>query len=400
MKIWRKNGQKSSDDKGIDMKALFVTLHDIFGKINNGGNQCSDRNLKILQKLYGAEQVDVCIGVAGQSKVQSASNVYMVKIMSSRVAKVLAGVLQRSDLTWEAEQFIEHLVKKNYYDIIFFDNTKFGRVIKKLKTNPKLHNKIVVFAHNVEKDILWQRVINENKLCLPLYFAAKHCEALSMKYADKVLALTERDGLVFEQIYGRKMDFILPITFSDRYKESAEETIIPLRSLLFTGSDYLPNVKGIIWFCKEVMPELDIPLYIVGRGLEKLRDELECENVKVIGSVDSLAPYLKAAGAVVMPIFYGSGMKVKTAEAIMYGKRIFATSEALVGYQVAERGMTCCDDAESFRKEIKHYFHEEGIQKEFQEVRTLFKQYYDTERYLDLVKKLLEGNYESGRKSI
>ena len=36
--------------------------------------------------------------------------------------------------------------------------------------------------------------------------------------------------------------------------------------------------------------------------------------------VDDLAPYYKKAAAVIMPIFMGGGMKVKTAEALMNGK--------------------------------------------------------------------------------
>lgn len=359
------------------MKILFVTLHDITGKATNGGDQCSHRNLTVLQTLYGKENVDICVG----------------ELMRGRVRKLLAGLRLRSDLTMNAERQIYSLASQNHYDLIFFDSTRLGRVAKKIKVN--LQKKIVVFAHNVEKDILWQRVINENILCISLYWAAKHCEALSLKYGDIIIALGERDSNTFQKVYHRKVDYLFPITFSDTYTFEESEQVLPERSLLFAGSSYLPNQKGIIWFCKEVMPYLDIPLYIVGRGMENLKSQLENDRIYVIGSVEDISAYFRSTGAVVMPIFYGSGMKVKTAEAIMYGKRIFATTEALEGYQMAKSGISRCDNAESFRKEIKHYFDEEGIQKEIQEVRALFEQYYDTNQYLDSVKKLLEGNYES-----
>lgn len=39
----------------------------------------------------------------------------------------------------------------------------------------------------------------------------------------------------------------------------------------------------------------------------------------------------------VMPIFSGSGMKVKTAEALMYGKFLIGTKEAFEGYEIDEK---------------------------------------------------------------
>lgn len=80
------------------------------------------------------------------------------------------------------------------------------------------------------------------------------------------------------------------------------------------------------------MPQLpECVLEIVGKGFEELKNQLTRSNVKVIGGVDSLEPYYENAAAVVMPILYGDGMKVKTAEAMMYGKVIFASEEALEG---------------------------------------------------------------------
>lgn len=373
------------------MRVLFVTLHNILGEINNGGNQCTERNLKLLRRIYHEENVDLCVAMEEIPNYQDRQEVYTIPLMKSRSVEFIAGLMLHIDFTQSAEERVCELVRKNKYDMVFFDNTKFGRIIRKLKKDKTIPGKIVVFAHNVEKDILWQRVVNENKLCLPLYVAGKYCERLALKYSDIFLALSRRDGDMFGRVYGREPDYILPITFTDKHQKECE-MLLPKRSLLFTGSDYPPNVKGIRWFCREVMPYLDIPLYIVGRGLEKLRDELGNEKVKVIGSVESLTAYLQSAGAVVMPIFYGSGMKVKTAEAIMHGKRIFATIEALAGYEIAEYGMTCCNDAESFVKAILHYFEEEKIQREIREVRQVFLQYYDTDNYEKSLADVLERN--------
>ena len=52
---------------------------------------------------------------------------------------------------------------------------------------------------------------------------------------------------------------------------------------------------------------------------------------------------------VVAPIFDGSGMKTKVAEALMYGKKIVGTPEAFVGYEATlPRSGWCCRSPDAF----------------------------------------------------
>ena len=93
------------------------------------------------------------------------------------------------------------------------------------------------------------------------------------------------------------------------------------------------NKKGIIWFAKNVAPFIDIDIYVIGSGFEKIKKEVEIsKNVKVIGKVESLDEWYKEASFVIAPIFSGSGMKTKVAEALMYGKMVVGTKEAFSGY--------------------------------------------------------------------
>ena len=99
----------------------------------------------------------------------------------------------------------------------------------------------------------------------------------------------------------------------------------------------------------------------------------------MIGTVDDLAPYYYEADCVVIPIFYGDGMKVKTAEAMMYGKRILATKEALEGYVYqGVKGINRCETAIEFIEEISK------LKKESitvcTEVRKNYLEYYDTSK--------------------
>jgi glycosyltransferase involved in cell wall biosynthesis len=94
-----------------------------------------------------------------------------------------------------------------------------------------------------------------------------------------------------------------------------------------------------------------VAFHYVGKGLEDVQ-ELRglAPNVQVVGSVDDLAEWYYRADAVIAPIFEGGGMKVKTAEALMYGRRVFGTGEALVGYEHCGPEVCLrCDSKEEYR---------------------------------------------------
>lgn len=219
-------------------------------------------------------------------------------------------------------------------------------------------------------------------------------ESLSVKCADVLLAINERDALDTEQFYGRKPDYVLPVSMDDLFRGDVFANSNFLKgccSLLFVGSNFPPNVDGIRWFIKEVLPELDISLTVVGNDLDLYKDEFESPKVKVLGRVESLTEYYERADAVVEPIFYGSGMKVKTAEAMMYGKIIFATSEALEGYNEPSDDIYRCDSKESFLLAIREFICDKKVFS--YRNRQIWEQNYDSRIYqsklADIVNRVL-----------
>jgi hypothetical protein len=69
-----------------------------------------------------------------------------------------------------------------------------------------------------------------------------------------------------------------------------------------------------------------------------------------------LKPNIENADFMLFPNFEGSGMKVKTCEALMYGKNIIGTSEAFEGYDVDyDKAGARCNTKEEFRKAIDDF---------------------------------------------
>jgi hypothetical protein len=136
------------------------------------------------------------------------------------------------------------------------------------------------------------------------------------------------------RLYGRGADYISPIALDD-VLPSPRPVVAPDdgRYLLFVGGAFYANLHGVRWFAREVAPWSPLPLAIVGRDMEILRQEYgDAPNLRIIGQVDDLAPWYRGACCIVAPIFAGSGMKTKIAEALMFGKRVIGTAEAFSGY--------------------------------------------------------------------
>jgi hypothetical protein len=169
------------------------------------------------------------------------------------------------------------------------------------------------------------------------YLLAKQSEILHVSYSEILITLTIRDSKKLFSRYGKTANHIIPITFEDKLKTNITnlgKECVEKPTCLIIGSLKRDTLEGVKWFVSKVSPHIQAKTLIVGRNYETKKNELSYPNVEVIGSVDDLSYYYLTSSFVCLPILSGAGMKVKTAEALMYGKTIFGTPEAFAGYEI------------------------------------------------------------------
>ncbi len=94
------------------------------------------------------------------------------------------------------------------------------------------------------------------------------------------------------------------------------------RPIVFTGAmDYWPNVDGVIWFAREVLPQVrqrwpHATFHVVGRNPTPEVRALQGPGVTVTGTVPDVRPYLQHAHAVVAPLRVARGIQNKILEAM------------------------------------------------------------------------------------
>ncbi|WP_341237312.1 glycosyltransferase family 4 protein [uncultured Limnobacter sp.] len=231
---------------------------------------------------------------------------------------------------------------------VFVDGSNLGAFVESLKqTLPNVE--VITFFHNSEARFFLGSVRQKLSVhALGVLFANYVAERKSVRCSDKIICLNQRDSRILKRLYGRGATHIAPLVLEDRYVATCERP--PESFALFVGGAFYANVAGIEWFIHEVVPHIHLPIYIVGRGFEVLREKLEIPGkVFVVGPVDDLTDWYSRAQFVIAPIFDGSGMKTKVAEALMYGKKVVGTSEAFMGYEdVAGEAGWLCDSSDEF----------------------------------------------------
>ena len=306
-------------------KLLFIWYKRSKG-ILEGGGQCSLRNYQMLCEVLGEGNVD--------------SYYVHDEYQKKSVIGYLRGALLFPfnyfyGLTPKRVDEIVELAKQ--YDSVFIDRSVFGLIAKRLK-NSGYKGRVITHFHNVETvyfDALLPKYLPFRGVVIN---SVNKNDFWSCKFSDSIAVLNQRDASVLWEKYGENSKFVqIPITLTDRFSDTilTQNLTSPKPICLFLGSYFAPNNQGILWFVENVLPHVDIEMKIVGKGMKKLKEEAEqLRDIEVISDAPDLLPYLKEADIVILPIFSGSGMKVKTCETLMYGKNILGTNEAFEGYDV------------------------------------------------------------------
>ena len=109
-------------------------------------------------------------------------------------------------------------------------------------------------------------------------------------------------------------------------------------SCLFVGVlDYRPNVDGVVWFCREVWPEVRrrrprARFALVGRRPAPAVRRLAAQpGVDVVGPVPDVRPHLARAAVVVAPLRIARGVQNKVLEALAMARPAVVSPPVLAG---------------------------------------------------------------------
>lgn len=181
----------------------------------------------------------------------------------------------------------------------------------------------VIDTHDVFTD-RYQRFLAEGQK--PQWFSTSASQELQgLKRADIVVAIQEMEAKFFRELGAQRVvtvgDFVPVVGAIDHSKQLDGR-------LLLVGSANSSNVHAANFFISQCLPliQREIPnveLDIVGGMCSELN---AVPGVHLRGRVDDLGLCYAQAQLVINPAQFGSGLKIKSMEALGYGRGLVATS--------------------------------------------------------------------------
>ena len=303
----------------MSKKILYISKNAYISYPIGGRELLSKQNLGILKQIF---KKNFFVYKLKQKKLHSISE-YLYTLLghidgiNSKVLKEVCSILE-----------------KNKISHVFLDGSNLGQCAKIIKKKyPKI--KIISYFHNLETKFFFDNFIKlrtfKSFFILISNFLA---ELKAIKYSNYRICLTNEDSNTMQKVFLKRANFISPLTMRDTFskKLSEKSNKINKKYILFVGGNFYGNLNGIKWYIKNIAPFVKIKTIIIGRGYKNV-DYLKKNNVSVLHNIKNLNTWYINAHFVIAPIFKGSGMKTKIAEALMHGKLILGTSFVATGYR-------------------------------------------------------------------
>jgi glycosyltransferase involved in cell wall biosynthesis len=123
--------------------------------------------------------------------------------------------------------------------------------------------------------------------------------------------------------------------------------------------EWTPNQEGLVWFLDNCWNEIhkkypDLKFYVAGRNAPSwLQKKLEAPNVIFKGEVADAYEFMNSKSIMIVPLYSGSGMRIKIIEGMALGKPIVSTKVGTEGIATTSgKNIIVADDAKIFINSI------------------------------------------------
>lgn len=286
-----------------------------------------------------------------------------------------------SRLPYNAQRFISEefrlelikLLTKNSYDIIQLEGLYLCPYIPVIR---KYSEALIAYrAHNIEYEI-WERTATLSEGLRSNYLRnlskrIKRFEINHLNTYDLLVPITDRDGQILDALGNTKPRHTSQtgIDFASLVP-TAKKLEFP--SLFHIGAlDWAPNQEGLIWFFDNCWSKIhhenpQLKFYLAGRNApEWFERHIKLEGVEYLGEINDAYDFINSKAVMVVPLFSGSGMRIKIIEGMALGKPIVTTDIGTEGIPTENgRNILIANDAVQFTEAITRLINDRALSDE------------------------------------
>lgn len=176
-----------------------------------------------------------------------------------------------------------------------------------------------------------------------------------LKTFSGVVVLTDRDQKILDEFVPGLRSWCVPTGVDVDYYSFSKDPRrpAPCHRLVYVGHyKHHPNYDAIVHFARDIFPRIlaeipDVTFDIVGSGMPRSLEGIDQPNIRIVGEVADVRPYIRAATVFVAPVRLGGGIKGKILEAMSLGTPVVASTEASNGIRCQDNRdiLVAADDA-------------------------------------------------------
>jgi hypothetical protein len=181
-----------------------------------------------------------------------------------------------------------------------------------------------------------------------------HQEATGLQRCQHIFAVQDEEMAYFHLLSPRSKVYNIYSKYDYHpQKVAGNQNIV----FLSGGNQY--NVNGIRWFVDKVFPHIvhrfpDAQLIIGGSICKVLKNVEGMKGVTLFGYVDDPADFYAQADVAINPVYQGTGLKIKTFEAISYDKVTIVHPHSMAGvFHKDQAPLLASDKPEDWVKYLK-----------------------------------------------
>lgn len=230
------------------------------------------------------------------------------------------------------------VLRENTFDIIQIESLFMVPYLDTIRRLTKA--KVVLRAHNIEH-LIWERMAHQETNPLRKWYLGilskrlRQYEVWSLNRVDAIAAMTGEDEKAIRELGGTKPVYLAPIGMNTA---EYHHTITAKPNVVFHlgAMDWLPNREGIEWLLEKVWPELKkiypaAQLKLAGRNMPQRFFKYNSSGCTVQDFVEDGKTWMAEGAVMAVPLFSGSGMRVKILEGMALGRPVVTTPIGIEG---------------------------------------------------------------------
>ena len=239
-------------------------------------------------------------------------------------------------ISLDFENKLKQILAEETFDIVQLETlfmTPYIKVIRQFSDA-----KIVLRSHNIEH-LIWKRVAKFEKNALKRWYinhlanTLYYYEKKTINQYDGIASISKKDIAYFI-----KEGCIKPITditfgidvenfnIKDSYINESQISLFHIGAM-----NWIPNQEGIKWFLENVWKDIyvnfnNLELHLAGRKMPEWLLNSSYPNVIIKGEVEDSKIFVNSHSIMIVPLFSGSGLRIKIIEAMALGKTVISTT--------------------------------------------------------------------------